>query len=187
MRLFRKSQLEELPVTMAGVKLGDRLLVAGCGDPRLIASLAVKTGLTGHACAVDDSAERSANAARVAQTEGALIETITTPLSKLPLEAATFDIVVLRDVLGDGGTDSPLRVAQEAWRVLRPGGRCLAIESASRGGLTRLLGSRQSKPADPARVMDAFKEAQFRGVRTLAEREGLLFVEGTKPASSHDG
>jgi ubiquinone/menaquinone biosynthesis C-methylase UbiE len=183
MRLFRKSQLEDLPVTMAGVKLGDRLLVAGCSDPRLIAALAVKTGLTGHACAVDDAAERTANAARVAQTEGALIETITTPLSKLPLDDATFDIVLLRDVLSEAGADAPLHVAQEAWRILRPGGRCLAVESTVRGGLTRFLGAQHPKPADPARVMDALNAAQFRGVRTLADREGLLFVEGTKPAS----
>ena len=51
-----KTSTDPLSVSMAGVKLGDRVLVVGCSDPRLIATLAVKTGLTGRACAVDESA-----------------------------------------------------------------------------------------------------------------------------------
>ena len=41
MAWFRKSQLDPLAVTMAGVKLGDRLLVIGGSDPGLTAALAV--------------------------------------------------------------------------------------------------------------------------------------------------
>lgn len=183
MRLFRKSPLENLAVTMAGVKLGDRLLVAGCSDPHLIATLAVKTGLTGRACAVDESEARTAEAARVAQAEGALIETITAPIVALPIEDAAFDIVVLRDVLVDAAADARLRVAQEAWRLLRPGGRCIAVQSAPRGALARLLGGGSPAKGDTASSTRALQEAQFRGVRTLAEREGLAFVEGVKAAS----
>ena len=180
MRLFRKSPLENLAVTMAGVKLGDRLLVAGCSDPKLIAALAVKTGLTGRACAVDESQTRSTEAARVAQAEGALIETFTAPLSTLPLDDASFDIVVLRDVLVSVSEDARVAIAREAWRVIRPGGRCLAIRTTSRGGLARLVGGRAPESAE--RVTPAFEAARFRGVRTLADREGLSFVEGIKPA-----
>ena len=50
---FRKTADESLAVSMAGIKLGDRLLVVGCSDPMLIARLAVKTGLTGRAHAID--------------------------------------------------------------------------------------------------------------------------------------
>ena len=71
MKLFRifKSEGEPLAVSMAGIKLGDRLLVLGCGDPMLVAQLAVKTGLTGRAFAVDARADltarrRTARAAR---------------------------------------------------------------------------------------------------------------------------
>ena len=51
---LRRSTEEMLAVSMAGIKLGDRLLVVGCADPILIARLAVKTGLTGRALAVDE-------------------------------------------------------------------------------------------------------------------------------------
>lgn len=181
MRFFRKSQIEQLAVTMPGVKLGDRVLVVGCGDPPLVASLAAKTGLTGRACAVDESAERSAEAARVALAEGALLETFTAPLASLPLDESSFDIVVLRDVLLDDSEHARAQVVREARRVLRPGGRCLAIQTM-RGGIARLLRGGGAL-TDTAGATRALNEAQFRGVRTLAERDGLAFVEGTKPVA----
>jgi ubiquinone/menaquinone biosynthesis C-methylase UbiE len=184
MRLFRKSQLENLAVTMAGAKLGDRMLVLGCGDPQLIAALALKTGLTGRACAVDESAERAAEAGRVANAEGALIETFTAPFSKLPLDDASFDLVVLRDVLVETPAENRIRLAQEVWRVLRPGGRCVAIESSTRrGGLSGIWRSGATR-VDTAGATKALEEAAFRGVRTLAERERLVFVEAVKAAAS---
>jgi ubiquinone/menaquinone biosynthesis C-methylase UbiE len=183
MRFFRKSQVEHLAVSMPGVKLGDRILVAGCSDPKLLAALASKTGLTGRACAVDESAERSAEAARVALAEGALVETMSAPLASLPFDDASFDIVVLRDVLLEGAEGDRLLIVRETWRVLRPGGRAVVIQSAARSGIGKLLGG-GATPAlsDAAGVMRALQGAQFRGVRTLAERDGLSFVEGTKPA-----
>jgi ubiquinone/menaquinone biosynthesis C-methylase UbiE len=183
MRFFRKSPIEQLAVTMPGVKLGDRVLVAGCSDPQLIAALAAKTGLTGRACAADASAARTAEAARVALAEGALLETITAPLSSLPVTDASFDIVVLRDVLLADADDARGAIAREAKRVLRSGGRCVAIQSMPRGGLGRLLRGGSTAVADAAGATIALQAAQFRGVRTLAERDGLVFVEGTKPVS----
>jgi hypothetical protein len=43
MRWFRKPAGDPLAVSMSGLKLGDRLLVLGCSDPRLIAALAYAT------------------------------------------------------------------------------------------------------------------------------------------------
>ena len=179
MRLFRKSQLESLAVAMAGVKLGDRVLVAGSSDPKLTAALALKTGLTGRACAADESAGRTAEAARVAQAEGALLETITAPLSSLPLDDGSFDIIVLRDVAARGG-EAPVPIAREALRLLRPGGRLLAVQSVASGGFGRLLGGRSFAAADAEQVTRAMEGAGFRGVRMLAQREGIAFVEGVK-------
>jgi ubiquinone/menaquinone biosynthesis C-methylase UbiE len=174
---FRKSTLDPLSVSMAGAKLGDRLLVIGCSDPRLIAALAVKSGLTGRACAVDESAERVEKAARIALQEGALVETTTTPLHALPFDAGSFDLVVLREV---GTHDS--RVLEEAARVLRPGGRCMAINASSRRTVAAILVSQASHEpsAEAESLAQALRSQAFVAVRVLAEREGLLFVEGVK-------
>jgi ubiquinone/menaquinone biosynthesis C-methylase UbiE len=182
--LKKAAPAEPLAVSMAGVKLGDRLLVVGCTDGSLIAQLAVKTGLTGRACAVDEDAARAARAAATAEREGALIESFTAPWTALPLESAAFDLVVLRDVLA--GLDMHRRLAAlgEVLRVMRPGGRCMVIEGSARGGLGALFSSQPASAeyASGGGAERAMTSAGFRGVRTLAERSGLLFVEGLKQA-----
>ena len=126
---FRQASIDPLSVSMAGAKLGDRVLVVGCGDARLIAALAAKAGLSGRACAVDESPERATEAARVALREGALVETSSSPPTALSFEAASFDLVVLRDALGKLESQRQMMVVQEASRVLRPGGRCMVIDT----------------------------------------------------------
>ena len=179
---LRKSSGEPLALSMAGIKLGDRLLFVGGSDPVLIAQLAVKTGLTGRACAVDQSETVTAHAADVAAKEGALIETATAPWTRLPFDANAFDVAVVRDVLA--GLDPALRggCLDEVRRVLRPGGRCLVIDSAARG-VSALVRRPAGDPdySSPDSVVRALDSRGFRATRTLAQRQGLLFVEGVKP------
>jgi SAM-dependent methyltransferase len=181
MSWLRKSTTEPLTVAMTGVKLADRVLIVGCSDPALIARLAIKAGLTGRACAVDRDAALVERTARTVEREGALVETSAAELPTLPFGQGTFDIVVLRDILGGLPEGSRAALVAEAQRVLRPGGRCLAIDTASRAGLGGLL----SRPASTAFVAGGGAEpllaaAGFAAVRTLAEREGVSFVEGVK-------
>lgn len=178
MRLFRPSNLEQLPVSIAGIKLGDRVLMLGSADPKLIAQLALKTGLTGRFVVVDEAESRAARAAEVVEREGALIETVTAPWTMLPLDAESFDVAVVRDVWP--ALDAPVRssAVREVLRVLRPGGRCLVMETAARSGFASLLSRR---PADPDyAAVRALSEAGFKAVRTIAERDGVLFAEGVK-------
>ena len=168
---------DPLVVTMTGVKLGDRLLVVGCSDPKVIAQLALKPGLTGRTCAVDGNAEAVARAARISAEEGALVETETAPPTLLPYDDASFDIVVFNHVLGKVLEARRPPMLQEARRVLRRGGRCIAIERAARGGLATLVGGSGVPSSDIERNVT---ESGFRAVRTLAEREGLAFIEGAK-------
>jgi SAM-dependent methyltransferase len=181
-RWFRRSNLDPLSVSMAGAKLGDRLLVIGCSDPDLIARLGAKAGLTGRACVVDESQSRVAEAERVALREGVLIEAAATSYRTLPFDAAAFDLVVIRDILPTLTSDSRVASVSEAHRVLRPGGRCLAIETVARGGFSGLVGS--PRPNDEygatGGAMSVLGGVGFVAVRTLAEREHLVFVEAVK-------
>ena len=168
---------DPLAVTMTGVKLGDRLLVIGCGQAKLVAQLALKPGLTGRACAVDENAAMSTRAAEAALREGALLESETAPYTNLPHNDSAFDIVVLNHTLGEIPRERRTAVLAEARRVLRDGGRCVAIEPSRRGVLASLVG----RPApDTGDLEGALATAGFRAVRTLAEREGMAFIEGAK-------
>lgn len=184
MRWFRKSQLDPLAVAMCGVKLGDRLLVLGAADTPLIASLAGKAGLTGRACVLDASAEAIKSAAPAIEREGALVETNTAPWTMLPYDSQAFDVVVIRNVLPALDPEGRLRCVQEVHRVLRPGGRAVAVDDSERSGLSGLFAGNQvdSQYRKSGGATHAMEAAGFRGVRTLAEREGQAFVEGVKPA-----
>jgi ubiquinone/menaquinone biosynthesis C-methylase UbiE len=178
---LKKRTSEPLTVAMAGIKLADRVLVVGCSDPALIAALAIKSGLTGRACAVDEDDARVSAAARAVERDGALVETSTASLATLPFEESAFDVVVLRDVLGGAEPGQRMPIVAEAQRVVRPGGRCIIIETSARAGLGGLL----SRPVNTEffasdGALPLLTTAGFAAVRTLAEREGLTFVEGVK-------
>ena len=110
---------------------------------------------------VDESPTRATSAEQVALREGALIETFAAPYHALPFDADTFDVVVLREIPA-----SARATFEQAHRVLRGGGRCMAIVTASAGG--------------PSTLLDDLRQSGFVAVRSLAEREGLVFVEAVK-------
>ena len=151
----------------------------------LIAALAIKSGLTGRACAVDESAERAQSAGQVALSEGALVEVSQADLYALPFDPGAFDLVVLRDVLAAHADNRRLAVIQEAHRVLRSGGRCMVINTsgAPSSGLSALFNTQRARAtiqesADANALTALLKTRGFVAVRTLAEREGLVFIEG---------
>lgn len=179
MGLFRKSAPgEPMAVTMAGVKLGQRVLAVGVRDPKLAAQLAVKVGLTGRACIVDDDEPRLARAAADIEKEGALIEPVRAPYGMWPLDPDSFDIAVIPHMLSQLSAEDQMRCLSEVFRVLRPGGRVIVIEPARRGGFGALL--HRQPGAMPGESLPALRRAGFAAVRALAEAEGVAYVEGVK-------
>ena len=180
-RWFRKPAGDSLSVSMSGLKLGDRLLILGSADTALAAALASKVGLTGRACLLDESADRSTAAAAAVEQEGALVESFTAPMAALPFEPASFDVVVARNVFPALPAAARTAVAREVTRVVRAGGRCIVIDDVARSGWGGLIGSQPARDDAPGPMAVALlTDAGFRSVRTLAEREGVVFVEGVK-------
>ena len=166
---------------MTGAKLGNRVLVLGLSDPALVASLAIKTGLTGRACAVDADAAMVARATAAVEREGALVEVVSAPWSALPYEAAAFDLVVIRQVLATMADDERSRTLLDVHRVLRDGGRVVVIDELPRSGIGALLGGPKLDAAYAAGgAVAALSRNGFVAARALAERDGLRFSEGAK-------
>ena len=166
---FRRSAPRDaLAVTMTGVKLGDRFLSVGLRDPRLIAALATKAGLTGRACATDADETRAKDGAAAVEAEGALVEVAHAPWHALPYDAASFDVALVRDVFSTLAPAENTRCASDVLRVLRGGGRILVVEN--------------TKQIDAGSLTPALKDAGFAAVRVLAEAEHTIFIEGIKKA-----
>jgi SAM-dependent methyltransferase len=188
-RFLRKSTVgrEPLAVTMSGVRLGERALQIGLDHPGIAAAIAAKTGMTGVATIVvsDEATARTARAA-VADA-GGLGDVRVGPFDTLPFEDGSYDVVVLHDAggrLSSMPRDVRERVLCECRRVLRGGGRVIALEAGSPIGLRRLLGkgSRRDEQYEQAGgTARALETAGFRAVRTLGDRQGYSFLEGVSP------
>jgi SAM-dependent methyltransferase len=179
---LRRGDPHMLAVSMTGVKLADRIAFVGCADGGRLAAVAVKVGLSGRAVAIVPDEASADRARKGAAQEGVLLELEVSPPTRLPADAAAFDLAVFDDTGGLLGTMAPEDRApsvREVLRILRPGGRIVVIGAAPRGGLSGLLaGGRQVTRFDPTPALQA---DGFKSVRTLAERDGLVFVEATKP------
>jgi ubiquinone/menaquinone biosynthesis C-methylase UbiE len=181
-----------LIVGMTGVKMGDRFLQVGCAHGGRLAAVATKVGLSGRAALVAPDEASAARARKAAEEAGVLVEIEVARPAQLPLADNEFDLAVVDDTAGLFGTMRPEeRVAsvRELVRVLRPGGRVLVVGAAPRGGLGAVLSRTQSGPpfvasGDANRSLEA---DGFKSVRTLAERAGLVFVEGIKPRQQSHG
>ena len=183
---LKKSDPYLLITGMTGVKMGDRFVQVGCAHGGRLAAVALKVGLSGRAAVVAPDETSAARARKAAEDAGVLVEVEVSPPTRLPLADDEFDVAVVDDTAGLFGTMRPEgRVAaiRELVRVLRPGGRVLVVGAAPRGGLGAVLSRTQNGPPFVASG-DATKSLEadgFRAVRTLAERAGLVFVEGIKP------
>jgi hypothetical protein len=170
---------------MAGVRLGERVLQAGSGNPKLFAKLAGKTGLSGRACAVVDSPDAASPLQDAAAAEGVLIEVVVAEGPTWPLENGSFDVgIVDGNALLRGNAAERASRLFEVRRTVRAGGRVLVIRTVSLGLAGRLgfTSAHAGPSADAATLLHALEGAGFRPARILAEREGMTFVEGFRPA-----
>jgi ubiquinone/menaquinone biosynthesis C-methylase UbiE len=175
-----------LVVGMTGVKLGDQLLQVGCAHGGRLGAVAAKVGLSGRAVLVAPDESSAERARKGAEDAGVLVEVEVAPPTRLPANADEFDLAVVDDTGGLLGTmraEDRVASIRELARVVRPGGRVMIIGAGTRGGLGAILTRSQSGPLFVASgdAIQALEADGFRSVRTLAEREGLVFVEGIKP------
>lgn len=182
----RRDNPHPLVVGMVGVKMGDRFVQIGCAHGGRLGAVAGKVGLSGRAVAVVPDEASAARARKGAAHEGALVEIEIAPPTRLPADDQGFDVAVVDDTGGLAGSmreEDRAAAVRELLRVLRPGGRAIFIGSSPPSWLGALFaGSRTGSPFVASGAAGAALAAGgFRSVRTLAEREGLVFIEGIKP------
>lgn len=121
-----------------GLRGDERILDLGCGRGAVLL-LAAEYVPVGHVVGIDiwSTKDQSGNAMEVTQ-ENAVIEGVaervelhTADMRQLPFESASFDAIVssvaIHNIATQAGRD---QAVDEAWRVLRPGGRLLIADIA---------------------------------------------------------
>jgi SAM-dependent methyltransferase len=182
----RRDNAHMLVLGMTGIKMGDRLVLIGCEDGGRLGAVAAKVGLSGQAVALVPDEKSAARARQGATRAGVLVEVEIAQPTSLSSNDQVFDVAVVDDTAAIvSGLTAVERgkAIQELLGLLRPGGRVVVVGSGARAGLGAMLGlGAKERPATPPDVMNqALADAGLKSVRTLAERDGLLFIEGLKP------
>jgi len=181
----RGSDPHVLAVTMTGVKLRDRVAFIGAPVPARLAAIAAKVGLSGHAAAVVPDEAAAARVNQAAANAGVLVDTDVADVKRLPYNDGDFNLAVVDDtgaLVEQLSEDERVSLAREVARILRPGGRVVVLGGGEPTGFVKLLSKAPASPLVLSGKMNTLLTANGFGiVRTLAEREGLVFIEGLKP------
>ncbi len=181
-----------LVVGMVGTKMGERFVQIGCAHGGRLGAVAAKVGLSGRAVAITPDEASAERARKGAAQAGMLVEVEVAPMTALPVEDEAFDVAVVDDT---GGLLNGMRpedrgcLVRELVRILRPGGRVVTLGAIPTSGLGALLRRGPSEPSFAASgaLHELLTAGGFRPVRTLAERDGSIFVEAVKPRDDGAG
>ena len=127
--LGNERRFRERLVRLARLTSGEAVLDVGCGTGALAIAAARQVGSAGEVCGVDPSPEMVARARRkAAKADFVDVRFETAPAQALPFPDAVFDAVFTCLVLHNVSEGGRPQAIGEIRRVLRPGGRFVAID-----------------------------------------------------------
>jgi ubiquinone/menaquinone biosynthesis C-methylase UbiE len=126
--LGREGALREGMLHLAHLRPGESVLDVGCGTGTLAIAAKRQVGTTGTVYGVDASPEMIARAEKKAKKAGLGVAFRKAFAQKLPFPDAQFDVVLTTVMLHHLPRTARQELAAEMRRVLKPGGRVLAID-----------------------------------------------------------
>jgi ubiquinone/menaquinone biosynthesis C-methylase UbiE len=126
--LGRERAFREKLIDLARLKNGESVLDVGCGTGTLAIVAKQRVGSTGKAYGIDASTEMIARADRKAKKAGIEVVFKNGVVEELPFPDARFDVVFSTLMLHHLPREAREKCAREMRRVLKPGGRVLAVD-----------------------------------------------------------
>jgi SAM-dependent methyltransferase len=178
MGIFRQSgSPHHTGLAMIGARAGDSVLILGASDPDFCAEIAHVTGLNGRTLVADPSPEAAARLEDAGGRAGSLVESLVTPLHRLPANLPPFDVAIVTGALAEVPEAERPGLVLSAVGALRPGGRLILVDGQRRFGLLAGLrgGIAPLPESDIRRLMDT---TGSKAIRSLAIVDGIAYWEG---------
>ena len=169
---------------VAALQPGESVLDVGCGTGTLTLGAARRVGPGARVSGIDASPDMIATARRKAEKQGVATDFRLAAVEELPFEKAEFDVVLSSLMLHHLPDDVKLQGLAEISRVLKPGGRLVAVDLGARGlHIMGLIGHRMPKDyGERLKAMTA--RAGFESVELVATRfKQLVFLRARTPAA----
>jgi ubiquinone/menaquinone biosynthesis C-methylase UbiE len=169
MTLGRERALRDLTVSLAGVKPGDAVLEVGCGTGTLTLAAKRRAGPTGKVYGIDiiptmiELSQRKAAQANLDVTFQA------GGIDDIPFPASQFDVVMCSFMIFHMSDGVRRKGIAEIYRVLKPGGRWLALDLA--------LPAQPVQRAIAQRLLGGMLEHDLRELLPLMTAAGFADVE----------
>ena len=126
--LGRETAFREKVVNLAQLKAGESVLDIGCGTGSLAIAAKRQVGQKGTVVGIDASPEMLARARKKAKKAGVDVEFRNEVAEALPFHDAQFDAVLSTVMLHHLPEDARKECMRQVRRVLKPGGRLLAVD-----------------------------------------------------------
>jgi ubiquinone/menaquinone biosynthesis C-methylase UbiE len=184
-RLTGANKIHRRTIKLARLQPGEAVLDVGCGPGDLTRRAARKVGAEGRAVGIDASPEMIAEARKNAARKGREVDFRVAAIEDLPFDDGEFDVVLSSFMLHHLPGDLKDRGLAEVRRVLKPGGRLLAVDLGRKGFWFRvisLLGHSHRLPEDYAEQLKSrIKSAGFEDVRQVDTKDdSAIYIRATK-------
>lgn len=188
MSFGRMPAIRRRTVELATVQDGESVLDVGCGTGTLTLAAKRRAG-AGEVRGIDASVEMIEVARGKAAKQRADVDFQVALIEQLPFPDDTFDVVLSSLMLHHLPDDLKRTGFEEILRVLKPGGRILAVDLAGSKGIVGMM-MRLAGHKFEEGYMDRLKamalEAGFSGVATAPMGNGLAYVRGRKDPASKE-